>query len=235
MIVRGVAPPSVPGASRLDRPVSKRILHAARGIGENGVARIGILAFGSLIRKPGDEIEAVEVKSERKSGVLTPFKVEFARASRKRGSAPTLVPHENGAKVLAQIIVVETTVQDAKDRLWRRELNKVGQGGHYKHYDKPGIDTLVITPVPACVTEELPTVIAATFQATIEPLTATHLAELAIASVAKSEPGRDGITYLLNAKGDGIVTPLSPSYEAEILRLTGAPTLEAARDQVTPA
>jgi hypothetical protein len=55
--------------------------------------RIGILAFGSLIGNPGDEIAALEIAAERRHGVLTPFPVEFARSSTKRGGAPTLVPY----------------------------------------------------------------------------------------------------------------------------------------------
>ena len=35
----------------------------------------------------------------------------------------------------------------------------------------------------------------------------------------------DGITYLMNAMKAGIDTPLTPAYEKEILRLTGASNL----------
>jgi hypothetical protein len=37
---------------------------------------VGILAFGSLIAKPDWEIEEAIIR--RKTGVLTPFRVEFA-------------------------------------------------------------------------------------------------------------------------------------------------------------
>jgi hypothetical protein len=37
--------------------------------------------------------------------------------------------------------------------------------------------------------------------------------------------GRDGITYLMDAKQNGIVTPLSEPYEQEILRRTEADNL----------
>jgi hypothetical protein len=46
--------------------------------------------------------------------------------------------------------------------------------------------------------------------------------------------GKDGISYLMNAKKCGIQTPLSPGYEKEILRLTGTDSLEAALNR-TPA
>jgi hypothetical protein len=60
---------------------------------------VGILAFGSLIDRPGWEID--EGIIGRKAGVLTPFSVEFARKSVKRGGAPTLVPVEvSGSRVL---------------------------------------------------------------------------------------------------------------------------------------
>jgi hypothetical protein len=82
--------------------------------------------------------------------------------------------------------------------------------------------------------EGLPLVLAATFQA-IEDLTATRLAKLAIASAKDPTvgPGRDGISYLINAKCCGIVTTLSEDYEKEILRLTGTATLEDARRMLT--
>jgi len=38
----------------------------------------------------------------------------------------------------------------------------------------------------------------------------------------------DGISYLIAAKSNGIVTPLSSVYEEEILRMTGADNLESA-------
>jgi cation transport regulator ChaC len=48
------------------------------------MAKLGILAFGSLIDNPGWEIE--EAITARKSGIRTPFGVEFARKSRKTRS-----------------------------------------------------------------------------------------------------------------------------------------------------
>ena len=68
--------------------------------------------------------------------------------------------------------------------------------------------------------------------ANIEPLTATNLACLAILSIAKTAPGRDGITYLINAKREGIITALSHDYEKEILRLTESTCLDQAKARV---
>ncbi len=81
-------------------------------------ASIGILAFGSLIDSPGAEIEAA--LAGRRVNVRTPFGVEFARSSTKRGGAPTLVPlKQGGTPVLAQILLVNVSEQEAKNRLWR--------------------------------------------------------------------------------------------------------------------
>ena len=59
---------------------------------------------------------------------------------------------------------------------------------------------------------------------------ARQLAELAVASARKRDvpEGMDGISYLMAAKRAGIITPLSGDYEKEILRMTGAGSLEEA-------
>jgi len=193
------------------------------------VARIGILAFGSLIDDPREQIEAVEVKAERKRGVSTPFKVEFARSSATREGAPTLVPFETGAVVAAEIIVVETSEQHAKDILWRRETGN--ETGHYRPRANPSINTLIIDTYALA---GMPVVLAARFQPNIQNPTGALLARLAIASAKKLRDGKDGISYLMDAKRNGIVTPLSSGYEAEILRLTGADSLEAAHALLSP-
>jgi hypothetical protein len=197
------------------------------------MARIGILAFGSLIGKPGDEIAALEVVGERRRGVQTPFRIEFARSSTKRGGAPTLVPYPDGAAVQAEIIVVEATEQLAKDALWRRETDNLKSKRGYRDSTKPGVNTLVIKSFENF--EGLPLVLAAFLAPTIEPLTPTRLADLAIQSAKDRtvRPGRDGISYLIQAKRYGIATPLSPDYEQEVLRLTGTTTLEEARTNLT--
>jgi hypothetical protein len=188
-------------------------------------ASVGILAFGSLIDNPGTEIEAALVG--RKPNVRTPFGVEFGRSSIKREGAPTLVPlQQGGSPVLAQILLVNVSEQEAKDRLWRREVNRVGQGGHYVHHANPGPDTLVIDRYENF--EGVGVTLAARFAATIAPLTAVRLAELAIESARRERTGRDGITYLVDAKRNGITTPLSDAYEQEILRRTQARDLDEA-------
>ncbi len=188
-------------------------------------ASLGIFAFGSLMDDPGAEIEAALVG--RKLNVRTPFGVEFARSSTARGGAPTLVPLEHGgAPVFAQILLVSVSEQEAKDQLWRREIDRVGQGGHYALLSNPGPNKLIIDRYENF--EGVSVVLAARFAATIVPLTATGLAELAIKSARLNHTGRDGITYLINAKRNGITTPLSDAYEREILRCTRARHLDDA-------
>ena len=186
---------------------------------------IGILAFGSLIDHPGVEIEAAIVG--RKANIQTPFGVEFARSSVKRGNAPTLVPvREGGSSVPATILIVSLSEQEAKDCLWRREVNRVGQSGHYVSYAAPGPNRLIIDRHADL--GGVSTVLSARFAPTITPLTAERLAYLAIESARIERTGRDGVSYLIDAKRNGIVTPLSLAYEQEILRRTGASDLAAA-------
>lgn len=189
---------------------------------------LGILAYGSLIDDPGDELAPHIVEIVR--GVPTPFPVEFARKSQSRGDAPTLVPYDSGASVDAAILVVERSVADTIDMLWRRETRTADRSRGYPGLrpdrpnavrvetlsDRAGCETLLYTNIAA----------------NIAPLTAEHLAELAVASVAKAKPGLDGIAYLIAAQANGIVTALSPDYAAAVLRLTGAPNLNAARQAI---
>ena len=129
---------------------------------------------------------------------------------------PTLVPvQRGGSPVRAQILIVNVSEQEAKDRLWRREINKVGSGGHYIHRTNPGPNTLIIDRYEDL--ENVKGVLAARFPATIEPLNAGRLAELAIESARRERTGRDGITYLIDAKRNGIRTLLSDQYEQEVL------------------
>ena len=65
----------------------------------------------------------------------------------------------------------------------------------------------------------------------IDAPTATQIAEEAVRSATRRTDGRDGISYLIEAKASGIITPLMPAYEATILELTGAANLEEARER----
>jgi hypothetical protein len=117
--------------------------------------------------------------------------------------------------------------------LWRREINKVGQGGHYRHSTNPGLNTLVIERHESF--EGIASVFSARSPATISPLTAEHLTELQSKVLAAKRHGRDGISYLIEAKRNGIVTPLSEPYEQEILRRTKTRNLTDALHKIRHA
>ncbi|HLE24470.1 MAG TPA: hypothetical protein VI935_02330 [Thermodesulfobacteriota bacterium] len=190
---------------------------------------IGILAYGSLIDDPGQEIQAVIAK--RVEGVETPFKVEFARKSRRRDYAPTLVPvEEGGAYVKSVILVLKEHVSEAEAicMLWRRETNQVGSQRTYKPSANPGPNTVIIDRLENF--QGIGVVFYTKISANIDNPTPKKLAELAIQSArAKAgAEGRDGISYLISAKRNGIMTPLMSEYEKEILRRTGTQSLEEA-------
>ena len=185
--------------------------------------KIGILAFGSLIGDPGEELNpqiAMRIKTR------TPFGVEYGRYSGKtRGGAPTLVPHPAGAPVTAEVLVLDGDVRagEAINVLWRRETRKTGTDAGYVEgtsensvlvkttSDSPWVETLLYTDfAPA---------------GKIERPIAAELADRAIRSVQTAEPGMDGISYLIAAIGCGIQTPLTPAYRDEILRRTNADSL----------
>lgn len=56
--------------------------------------QIGILAYGSIISDPGQEI--LSCTSKREFGIKTDFRVEFARKSASRCNAPTLAVVSDG-------------------------------------------------------------------------------------------------------------------------------------------
>jgi hypothetical protein len=64
--------------------------------------------------------------------------------------------------------------------------------------------------------------------ANITDLSAAKLADLAIKSAKAGKTGKDGISYLISVKRQGILTPLMPGYEDEVLRKTAASSLEVA-------
>lgn len=191
--------------------------------------RVGILAYGSLIEEPGKEIEPLI--RERKESVETPFSIEFARSSSTRDGAPTVVPVESGgARVQATILVLDTDVnlEQAQDLLWRRETRNECTDKHYTPPFKPTSNRMVVEQLDNFA--ELDVVLYTKLGANIADPNTAKLADLAIKS-AKAEAGRtgkDGISYLLSVKRQGISTPLMQGYESEILRKTSASSLEDA-------
>ena len=191
---------------------------------------VGILAYGSLISDPKDELEKARTKIIQ--NVMTPFHVEFARSSNGRGGAPTLVPITGGgAHVKGQVFVMGASELEAADILYRREIGKVGDmKRRYKRPDPVADNSVLVERLTNFA--GLDVVLYTQIAATITPLNATHLAELAIRSVTGAERGRDGISYLIAAKENGIETALSADYEAEILKQTNCANLEEALENL---
>lgn len=175
---------------------------------------VGILAFGSIAEEPGTELAAAVA---RRIEVQTPFAVEFARSSRTRDGAPTLVPvSEGGARVSATVLVLNDSVTqaDARAILYRRETRRPHNkdagsrvGWIAQLTDFGGTSTCLYTALPV----------------NIHPLTAGKLAELALRSAAAPAGAehRDGISYLQQQKRRGLMTPLMPAYERAVLTITG--------------
>jgi hypothetical protein len=189
---------------------------------------IGILAYGSLIDDPGEEIAQATARTLTER-IITPFRIEFARKSEKREGAPTLVPvGTGGARVPARIFVLNIREDEAASRLYRREINAPGSGRAYKPKANPGKNEVVVERIEGFA--GVPVVLYTRIGANIDHPTAEKLAALAIQSAEKLKDGRDGINYLINAKKNGIATPLSAPYEQEILRATGASTRPLLRE-----
>ena len=189
---------------------------------------VGILAFGSLSDEPGAELEA---RIERRiEGIETPFAVEFARSSRTRDGAPTLVPvTAGGAPLPAAVLVLEDAVDEqlARDLLYRRETWRVGAriGETRAHVDWiRGLSPFA--GLPLCLYTML--------EANIEPLTVARLADLSLRSAVggAGDRRRDGISYLEEQKRRGVITPLMPGYEAAVLDRTGGRDLRDAWTRV---
>ena len=186
---------------------------------------IGILAYGSLISDPGKEILGACTKSIK--GVRTPFNVEFAHSSAGRGGAPTLVPVKSpGAKVTGQLFVLNLPEDEAADILYRREINEVGSVRRYDPFAAITENTVMVQRLSNF--QGVDVALYTDIAANIDPLTAANLARLAMVSVTETDNGRDGISYLIAAKQNGIKTALSDDYEANILRQCGCGSLRDA-------
>ncbi len=204
---------------------------------------IGILAYGSLIADPGNEIRnALERRIE---GVYTPFNVEYARKSRTRENAPTLVPVSNsiGAPVKGVILLLKEAIteEEAKNMLFRREIHKVGSTETYddkaqtKKEDGLRIETLSDFHGIAVViyTGLKPNFLKILDDCRPDEEKAKLLAQAAIESITPEtyQNKKDGIWYLHQNIQSGIITPLTEPYKNEILRqANGATDLPTARE-----
>ncbi len=193
------------------------------------MSKLGILAYGSLIDDPGEELQ--EIITDRLSGVMTPFGIEFARSSLTRDGAPVLVPVSvGGTPVMGVVLILRAgiTEQEAMDRLYRREIHRVGCGKCYQH---PPDGDLNRMRIGRCIgLAGIKTLLYASFQQNILNPTAEKLGRLAIESAKAhaGKRGKDGIRYLIGARRNGIRTPLMDGYRHEILRQTETDNLEDA-------
>jgi len=121
----------------------------------------------------------------------------------------------------------------ATDWLWRREVRRLGPKDHYQPKLNPGKNAVVVESLPNF--SGVRTVLYTRIGANISPLNAEELAKRAIESAkpAVGKVGKDGISYLINAKRHGIITPLTAAYEEAILRLTNSTDLPAAFQRVS--
>ena len=205
--------------------VRARHLPFARPLGT-----IGILAYGSLLTHPGTEIEPLIM---RRIAVRTPFSVEYARYSGEtRGGAPTVVAHRSGGPVRAEILVLQPQIdlEEAKSLLWRRETRRVGTGKPYPEGSGPNAVLIGETQGLCGVEHVLHTDFNA--EGKLPVIDPGSLAEAAIDSVSRADPGMDGISYLMELKAAGVETPLTQAYTDEILSRTGCATLPEALEAV---
>src|SRR5260370_5517451 len=156
---------------------------------------IAILAYGSLLTEPAKVMKPHLLGAIEQ---ITPFGVEYARSSRSRGGAPTLVKYENAEPVSGRLLVLdqaESAVEEVKRWLWERE-------------GRPQWSAIKVIRIGGRL------VVYADLEPNIPEryLSAPILAELAIGSVPLAED-RNGIRYLADNLSSGIRTRLTPEYE----------------------
>ncbi len=172
--------------------------------------RIAVLAYGSLLHTPGDEL-AERIVSRRRC--RTPFPVEYGRRSRRWNGGPVLVPHPDGGAVEGALLVLADGVAlgEAVDVLARREGCRPAG---IRQVRVPGDGDLI------ALCASLP-----------RNLTPDRMTPEALAGAARDSVGageRNGVAYLRGALRAGIATPRTPAYARALLALAGARTLEEA-------
>lgn len=164
---------------------------------------VAILAYGSLLYRPGPELAAVIVD---RRPCRTPFPVEYGRASARWGGGPVLAPHPSGGPVDGALLCLAAGVElgAAVDMLARREGLPDPRGV----VEVAGIDGRAV------ITSALPRNLPA------PDMDPRALARRALASVAVGP--RNGVAYLRRAIECGIETPLTGAYAAAVLAASGA-------------
>ena len=109
------------------------------------MSNIAILAFGSLIEDPGEEIGPLI--RDRVEGVRTPFSIEFARRSRTRGGGPTLIPVDDGGSRLSVPLLPERPARSVR---WRGTalLVRAGNGCSWAPLGSPISPSTRAAPIP---------------------------------------------------------------------------------------
>ena len=188
--------------------------------------KIGILAYGSLIDDPGIELKPLIIDRIK---CKTPFKVEYARKSRKRGFGPTLVPYTKaGSKVNASILILnnDRSLLEVTSMLYRREIGSTDISKTYTHTDNPRENTtqIMLEKDFMGVDNVLYTQIASNIKDDFNP---EDLADLAIKSILTDagEEKRDGVRYLAQNIKNNIVTEYTKAYRLAILNKTGSSSL----------
>jgi cation transport regulator ChaC len=195
---------------------------------------IGILAYGSLITHPGQEIESV--LDHVIPDVMTPFPVEYARRSQSRAGAPTLVPVPTGCgasvKAVVLVLMKYTRKKKAMNFLYRREIHR--EGDLTVNYDDQvqrqkrdalvietmknqfGLSVIYYTALKPNFTEILDTKLTQEQKAEL-------LARAAIDSVTQGTYAKemDGLQYLADNIEAGVVTVLTEVYAQAILNKVG--------------
>jgi len=163
--------------------------------------RLGIIAYGSLIDDPGQELAEI---TECRIECETPFKVEYARTSRTRDGAPTLIPVTKGGRsVKAMILILRDTIdfEKASTILWRRECGKINSKDVYVRTGKPTINQVIIKTITDFMNVEM--VLYTSIGRNIsKPITTEMLADYSINSILSKagQEKKDGLRYLLAAK-----------------------------------
>lgn len=167
--------------------------------------RIAIYGYGTLLVDAGPDLQPLIVD---RIPHPSPRPVEYARLSKSRGNSPAVAFTDQGGIVTGQILVLDLPdTQEKRDKvansLWIREGRPPWAA--IRTMSAAGIKTIYYVDLEPTIPNPNPKL----------------LADLAITSVAKcAEMGnvaKNGIRYLREAMGVGVVTPLTPAYEEAIL------------------
>ncbi len=166
--------------------------------------RVAVLAYGSLLYRPGPELAAVIAD---RVPCRTPFPVEYGRASPRWGGGPVLVPHPDGAPVDGELLVLGAGVElgAAVEMLATRE----GLPGTRGVVSVAGVDTHHLV-IAAALPRNLP----------LPDMAPAMLARRALASAAAGP--RNGVAYLRGAVEAGVRTPRTEAYVAAVLGAASA-------------